>query len=192
MNGISPKLKVIPDSCGSPSVMQSLLQLSFFTSGIMFDCCCPGDLGKWQHMLASKSSVSQSHAGKEDEVCPQKPSATCGSPASSWTEIKPRNVLIMSWKESQHAFPLKIKKWNWWVCFFTVRQLKKWALKGFLGKLWRTFSQLPYRFYCHLLWLCSRGVTSVNWECCIKKLLAAYFNPCLLSVLLNCLKHVSF
>lgn len=67
-NGINHKLKFIPRSCRSPSVVHSLLQLSFSTSGFMFEYCCPGNLGKWQHALASKSSVSQSHAGKECDV----------------------------------------------------------------------------------------------------------------------------
>lgn len=150
--------------------MQSLLQLSFSTRGFTSGCCCPGDLGKWQHMLASKSSVSQSHAGKEDEVCPQKPSATCDSPASSSAETEPRNMLMMSWKQSQQAICISFENQK---VKLLGKAAKRWALKGFLGKLWRTFSLLPYRCYCHLLWLCSRSVTSVTWEHCIKKIVSS-------------------
>lgn len=158
MNGVTPKLKVIPHSCGPPSVIQSLLQLSSFPSGFMFDCCCPGDLGKWQGMLGQQKFSIAVTLCKRDEVCPQKSSGTCGSPAP--TEIEPRNVLIMSWKESQQAIGISLGNQNMKLVglIFHSKAAKKWALKGFLGTLWRTFSLLPYRFHCHILWVCRRSV----------------------------------
>lgn len=151
MNGVTPKLKVIPQSCVPPSVIQSLQQLSSFPSQFMFDCCCPGDLGK----LASKSSVLQSHAAKGMR-CVHKSHLVPVAP----TEIEPRNVLIMSWKESQQAIDISLgnQKRKLVGLIFHSKAAKTWALKGFLGKLWRIFHLLHYRFHCHLLWACRRSV----------------------------------